>query len=490
MPRFSWLIRRSVVLFTLCPVLWSAIASPEDDSASADEPDVRPFPTVGLLPKQETGALRFLQEHPEFDGRGVVVAIFDTGVDPGAAGLSQTSDGRPKFVDLIDATGDGDVRMTTDRQPVDGKLDGLSGRPLTLDADWTNPSGNYRLGLKRGYELFPPDLVKRLNRERREVWDLRLHTLEADLRQQLIAWDQGHPQASAGQLKEREELQARLDALGDALKNFDDPGPVYDCVLFHDGDVWRAVIDTDEDGDLSDETALTDYHREQQYTSFGERSQLNLSVNVYDEGRRLSIVAVSGAHGTHVAGIVAAYEPDHPERSGVAPGAQIVSVKIGDNRIGGMETGRALVRGLRAVIDRDCDLINMSYGEPASTANRGRLIELFSEVVREQGVIFVASAGNAGPALSTVGAPGGTSDALLGIGAYVSPQMMSPQYGLRETLDGMPYTWTSRGPTTDGAAGTDLFAPGGAFSPVPNYGLSRSMQANGTSMASPNACGN
>ncbi len=484
------MIRRSVVLFVLCPALWAAIASPADDAAGSDESDVRPFPTVGLLPKQETGALRFLEQHPEFDGRGVVVAIFDTGVDPGASGLSKTSDGRPKVVDLIDATGEGDVSMTTDKQAADGKLEGLSGRTLTINANWTNPSGNYRLGLKRGYELFPPELIKRLNRERRELWDLRQRSREADLLRQVIAWDREHPQPSAEQLKSREEIQARLDVLADAQENFDDPGPVYDCVLFHDGDVWRAVIDTDEDGDLSDEMALTDYHRAQQHASFGERSQLNFSVNVYDEGRRLSIVTVSGAHGTHVAGIVAAYEPDHPERNGVAPGAQIVSVKIGDNRIGGMETGRALVRGLRAVIDRDCDLINMSYGEPASTPDSGRLIELFSEVVREHGVIFVASAGNAGPALSTVGAPGGTSEALLGIGAYVSPEMMSPQYGLRETLDGMPYTWTSRGPTTDGAAGTDLFAPGGAFSPVPNYGLSRSMQANGTSMASPNACGN
>ena len=30
----------------------------------------------GLMPKREIGALRFLEEHPEFDGRGVTIAIF------------------------------------------------------------------------------------------------------------------------------------------------------------------------------------------------------------------------------------------------------------------------------------------------------------------------------------------------------------------------------------------------------------------------------
>lgn len=459
-------------------------------NAFADEPEVSQFPTVGLLPKQETGALRLLDQHPEYDGRGVIVAIFDTGVDPGASGLVTTPDGKPKIVDLIDGTGDGDVIMGEPLTAEDGQLKGLTGRMLKVDPEWKNPTGKYRRGLKRAYELFPSDLVARLRKERRREWDRRQTRRLAEFQKLIGIYYDKQPSLTPKQVEGREEMRARIDVLEQAQKDYDDPGPLYDCVAFHDGENWRAVIDTDEDGQLAEEALLTDFHKERQFASFSEPSQLNFSVNIYEEGERLSIVTVCGGHGTHVAGIVAAYEPEHPERNGVAPGAQIVSVKIGDNRIGGMETGRALVRGLRAVIDRKCDLINMSYGEPASIPNEGRVADLFSEVVNEHGVIFVASAGNAGPALSTVGAPGGTTEALLGIGAYVSPEMMSPQYGLRETLKGMPYTWTSRGPTTDGATGVDLFAPGGAFSPVPNYSLRKSLQANGTSMASPNACGN
>lgn len=38
------------------------------------------FPVEGILPKEETQALSFIKKNPNYDGRTVKIAIFDTGI--------------------------------------------------------------------------------------------------------------------------------------------------------------------------------------------------------------------------------------------------------------------------------------------------------------------------------------------------------------------------------------------------------------------------
>ena len=92
---------------------------------------------------------------------------------------------------------------------------------------------------------------------------------------------------------------------------------------------------------------------------------------------------------------------------------------------------------------------------------------MISDVVNKYGIVWVVSGSNHGPALSTVGTPPNIATSSLigkffcnfklefqltnffnyfvGVGAYVSPEMMAAEYSLREKLPGMPYTWSSRG---------------------------------------------
>ncbi len=471
--------RSSVLLAMAILGLMAGNAVAQDDDS---------FPLETLQPKTETGLARFLEAHPEYDGRGTVVAIFDTGVDPGAPGLQVTSDGKPKIVDLIDGSGSGDVRLTEPKPAEDGKIQGATGRMLSLGPH-KSPTNEYRLGMKPAWEIYPRGLVRRSKQERKDRWEEGQREVLASARAELATWERENPDPADEVALAGEELESRVELLEKLAKDYDDPGPIFDCVVFHDGTHWRALIDTDEDGDLDDEKAMTNFRTEREWDTFGDETLLNFAVNIYEDGALLSIVADCGSHGTHVAGTVAAFDPDHPELNGMAPGAQIIGVKIGDTRLGSssVETGES--RGIVASLENNCDLVNMSYGGTSALPNAGHIVDLYNEFVYEQGVIFVSSAGNEGPGLSSAGAPGATTSALIGVGAYVSGEMMTGQDAMREKHPDKHYTWSSRGPTLDGALGPDFSAPGGAISTVPNWSLNPNQLMHGTSMASPNVCG-
>lgn len=192
--------------------------------------------------------------------------------------------------------------------------------------------------------------------------------------------------------------------------------------------------------------------------------------------------------------IASAYDEANPELNGVAPGAKIVSLTIGDGRLGSMETGTGVIRAIIKVMElcesgQRIDVINQSYGEHGHWSNSGRIGDLINEVVQKYGVVWVASAGNHGPALCTIGIPPDIcKPSCVGVGAYFSAEMLEAEYNLKGRYSNV-YTWTSRDPCIDGGKGVTICAPGAAITSVPEFTLTKSQLMNGTSMAAPNVAG-
>ncbi|CAH2050950.1 unnamed protein product, partial [Iphiclides podalirius] len=347
--------------------------------------------------------------------------------------------------------------------------------------------------------IYPIKLKERVQEYRKEhLWDIGYKKAFAEASAKLHEFEtefaSKSSNLSAEEKLQKEELEARIEVLQTLEKKFSDIGPTYDCVVFHDGEVWWACIDTSEQGELSEGVLLAEYGVTHQHAHLTALDQMTVSINVHDNGNTLEVVGMCSTHGTHVAAIAAGCFEGQPELNGCAPGARVVSLTIGDARLGSMETGAALVRAclqiMRLAKERRLDLVNMSYGEHAHWSNSGRVGDIIAEVVNRYGVTWVVSGGNHGPALGTVGAPPDIAQpVLIGVGAYVSAEMMSAAYSMRARAPPGAFSWSSRGPCADGALGLSVCAPGGAVTSVARFMLRNSQLMNGTSMAAPHVAG-
>jgi serine protease AprX len=165
-------------------------------------------------------------------------------------------------------------------------------------------------------------------------------------------------------------------------------------------------------------------------------------------------------HGTHVAGIIAGRrisvrDPGEKRHyGGMAPAAEIVSVRVLDSRGHGRVSD--VMAGIEWVLahgkELDIRILNLSLGGPSrDPASQDPLVQA-CEAAWRAGLLVVVSAGNLGretPGYGGITSPG-NSASVLTVGALAG--------------DGMAYhsaSYSSRGPTRfDGFVKPDLLAPG------------------------------
>jgi serine protease AprX len=167
-------------------------------------------------------------------------------------------------------------------------------------------------------------------------------------------------------------------------------------------------------------------------------------------------------HGTHVAGIIAGNGFDTGgARAGIAPGARLLVLKVLDG------SGRGRISDVIAALDYVVSqqaafrtrIINLSVGAGVFESYDTDLFTLAAKRAVDQGIVVVASAGNAGrnsqghTTYGGVTAPG-NAPWVLTVGA-------SSTQGTVDRADDLVAAFSSRGPTAvDRRAKPDLVAPG------------------------------
>ena len=396
---------------------------------------------AGLMPLRSSGADTFRVTRPNYDGRGVVIAILDSGIDAGVLGLGETTTGDRKILDLRDFSGEGRVTLI----------------PVRPTSEGTVTIGRHRLeGVGRVARVATPPFYGGVFRE------ITLGTApEGDIN-------------GNGNVTDELPLLVAKSTAG-----------------------WVLFADTDGDGSLTGELPVRDFAVAGEVLTFRSdprvKGPISIAANLVDDGGQpvLDLFLDNSSHGTHVAGIAAGHNLFGVRGfDGVAPGAWLLGLKISNNTRGGISMTGSMLRALNyaAVFAEQRGLplvINLSFGvgnEQEGAAAIDSVIDEFA--LKHPEVLVVISAGNDGPGLSTVGFPGSAERALSVCALFPGVFARPPQSGVAPAPDMLGW-WSGRGGEV---AKPDVCAPGVAFSSVPQWRVGEEVSG-GTSMAAPHVSG-
>jgi subtilisin family serine protease len=401
-----------------------------------------------FLSLKGTGVEEFLTLYPEYDGRGTIIIILDTGVDIGVEGLTKTSTDEVKFIDVQDFTHQGDVQLfEADVETDEGKT------------NFKDDAGKYSVMASSSLPYSPKDNNYYIG---------------------------GFDEASLMNSK-----SGAADLNGDG-----DIEDVYVMVVFEAAEgsesFWIVFLDLNGNGDISDDKPLRNYKEKQDAFSFnypGDLPPLTMGLNIFPEEKIVNFHFDDGSHGTHVAGIAGGNHIGGIEFNGIAPGAKMMSMKLGNNLYSGGCSVTESMKKAYLYVDRfsketstPC-IINMSFGIGSELEGLADM-ELFLEnLAKENPYLYISlSAGNEGPGISSVGLPSSNSGTFCS-GAVLPQDVGRDLYSATLKQD-IILNFSSRGAEVNKP---DVCSPGASTSTVPNWTSWDRFW--GTSMAAPYTAG-
>lgn len=179
-------------------------------------------------------------------------------------------------------------------------------------------------------------------------------------------------------------------------------------------------------------------------------------------------------HGTHVAGIIMGIGQIDSSKKGVAPDAHLLNIKKNDDQI------KTFLRGMDYAINNGFKIINISSGLNHTLSSAITLMLGTDEAV-DLGGIVVASAGNQGPAASSIEAPAAAFNAIAVGNMDDKNSNNSTLFEIREK--------SARGPTISGQLKPELSAPGTLIDSPGDFSSGDYAEVNGTSFAAPHVTG-
>ncbi|MEI2826474.1 MAG: S8 family serine peptidase [Dermatophilaceae bacterium] len=427
---------------------------------SASTPDDNPY-----MPTRDIGAVSFRSANPTWDGRGVTIGVLDSGVALDHPALQTTTTGEPKIVDWVTATDplvDGDL---TWRAMLTAAVPNAAGTFSYAGSTWTAPAGATALYVNRFTESVT---------------------------------------AGTGS-----ELGGDVNRDGDTTDRF---GVLYSKAT---NDIW---VDVNQDFVFDASEKMRPFVEARQFGYFGtdnpatplvERMpfvvEFRKDVSLAPAGLPgtadfVNIGIVSGAHGSHVAGIAAGHSLFGGAMNGAAPGAKVVSSRA--CVFAGGCTAVALTEGMiDLVLTRKVDIVNLSIGGlPALNDGHNARADLYNTLIDDYGVQIVISAGNSGPGINTIGDPSVATSAI-SAASSITKETWAANYGAGVSAALNLHNYSSRGPREDGGFKPNISAPGSAISSVPLWQAQSDVAEvgyklpvgyamfNGTSMAAPQTTG-